>query len=157
VLSCGKDSPTGATHAGPPAQLTIISGDAQQGIVGKELANALVVKVVDAYGRPVQGQAVNFRVTLGGGTVFAGASVTNADGVSQERWTLGTVAGAEQALEARAVDNSTGQPLVFATFHAAAAADVPSALAIHTPPRRSREGRTSLVSATGGEAARQVR
>ena len=69
-----------------------VSGDAQSGTVREELASPLVVKVVDENGRPLQGQAVNFRVTAGGGSVFASASVTNADGIAQERWTLGTVA-----------------------------------------------------------------
>jgi hypothetical protein len=77
-----------------------------------------VVKVTDDKGHVVKGQVVNFVVTAGGGHVFAGTAITNADGVAQERWTLGA-AGA-QALEARAVDASTGQALVFATFTATA-------------------------------------
>jgi hypothetical protein len=119
---------------GPPASLTIVSGDQQQAIVGTELANPLVVKVLDANGNPVQGQTINFRVTAGGGSVFAGASSTNADGIAQERWTLGTVAGADQTVEARAVDNSTGQALVFATFHATGVPDAASALKVAGQP-----------------------
>src|SRR5262245_44947405 len=76
-LSCSKDSPTAATRAGPPAQLNIVGGEGQSGTVGEQLSNPLIVKVVDANGLAVKGQAVNFRVTAGGGTVFAGASVTN--------------------------------------------------------------------------------
>ena len=79
-------------------------------------------------------------MTAGAGTVFAGASVTNADGLAQERWTVGTVAGAAQALEARAVDNASGQAIVFATFHATAVPDVPRVLLTSTVGAAVRSG-----------------
>src|SRR3954469_25221448 len=79
LASCGKDSPTASNKVGPPAQLTIVGGDAQAAAVGKELPNPLVVRVMDAEGYAIAGQAVNFRVTAGGGSVFAGTSITNAD------------------------------------------------------------------------------
>lgn len=147
TLSCGgsKDS-TSSTRVGPPAQLNIVSGDAQSGTVAKELAQPLVVRVVDANGNPVQGQSVNFRVTAGGGTVFAGSSNTNADGVAQERWTLGTVAGAEQTVEARAVDNATGKAIVFATFHATAVADAPAALTVNRQPVATAQSGSPLTT-----------
>lgn len=146
ALSCsGSKDSTSSTRVRPPAQLYIVSGDAQSGTVGKEIAQPLVVKVVDANGRPIEGQLVNFRVTAGGGSVFAGSATTNPDGIAQERWTLGTVAGADQTLEARAVDNSTGQAIVFATFHATAIADVPSALAILTQPSATAQSGQSLA------------
>jgi hypothetical protein len=53
--------------------------------------------------------------------MFAGAGSTNAQGLVQDRWTLGPAAGPQTA-EARAVDNTTGAPIVFATFTATAAA-----------------------------------
>lgn len=106
---------------GLPANLTIVSGDQQQATVGAEFPSPLV-KVVDANGDAIQSQTVNFGVTAGGGSVFAGASTTNANGAAQERWTLGTVARQDQTVEVPAVDNSTGQALVFATFHATAVA-----------------------------------
>ena len=148
LLGCGKDSSTGP-HVGPPANMSIVSGDAQSGVVGEELATPLVVRVVDANGDPVQGQLVNFRVTAGGGSVFAGSSNTNTDGVAQERWTLGTVAGAGQTVEARAVDNATGQALVFATFHANATPDVPAALKIlRQPSAATQSGQPLAVQPT---------
>src|SRR5690349_12537818 len=106
--ACSKDSSTGTKQAGPPSKVVIVSGDGQTGVVGQELPAAIVVRAVDANGTPVQGQAINFHVTAGGGSVFAGSSNTNADGIAQERWTLGTVAGSDQTIEARAVDNNTG-------------------------------------------------
>jgi hypothetical protein len=74
----------------------------------------LVVKVEDAKGKGVRGQIVNFRVTEGGGSVFAGVAITDKDGVAQERWTLGE--SGSQQVEARAVDTETGEALTFAVF-----------------------------------------
>ena len=144
LTACGSESTSKPTYAGPPAELDVVSGDAQHGTVGKELSSPVVVRVVDAQQRPVSGQTVNFHVTAGGGSVFAGSSTTNADGVAQERWTLGTAAGADQTLEARAVDNATGQAIVFATFHATAIADVASRIAIVTAPGTSLKSGTAI-------------
>jgi hypothetical protein len=101
-----------------PAAVLVVSGDLQTGTVGQELPQPLVVKVVDEAGRPVRDQLVNFRVAAGGGSVFAGSAITNRNGIAQERWTLGTVAGDTQQVEARAVDPETGAAVVFATFRA---------------------------------------
>ncbi|HEU0012876.1 MAG TPA: Ig-like domain-containing protein, partial [Longimicrobium sp.] len=119
------EDPSGS-KAGPPANLDVVSGNNQAGPAGAELPDPLVVKVTDERGRPVKGQLVNFRVTAGGGTVFASAGITNADGIAQERWTLGTQAGSTQTVEARAIDSDTGEPLVFATFTATATAAAPA-------------------------------
>jgi alpha-tubulin suppressor-like RCC1 family protein len=113
------DDPSGP-KAGPPASLAVVSGDEQRAPVGQDLPQPLVVKVTDARGRPVEGQLVNFRVASGGGSVYAGSSLTNKDGLAQERWTLGTVAADSQRVEARAVNATTGQALVFGVFRATA-------------------------------------
>jgi hypothetical protein len=99
------------------ASMQIVSGDAQQAVVGTELPASLVVKAVDATGAVLSGQSVNFRVVAGGGSVFAGSSITNADGIAQERWTLGTSTADSQRVEARAVDNVTGAPLPATLCH----------------------------------------
>ena len=62
-LSC--DSPTEPDETHIPASLDIVAGNSQEGVVGTELANPLVVRVEDASGNPVAGQLVNFRVTAG--------------------------------------------------------------------------------------------
>lgn len=100
--------------------MEIVDGDEQEGRAGAELPEPLVVRVTDDDGNPVPNQHVNWRVTAGGGSVFAGAGLTNANGEARERWTLGTIAGSEQEVEVRAVDDATGEPLVFATFRATA-------------------------------------
>ena len=55
--SCSGRKDSTAVRAGPPASLTIIGGDQQFGVVGQELPQPVVVKVVDANGDPVPGQA----------------------------------------------------------------------------------------------------
>ena len=53
AASCGSTKDSTSIHLGPPASLTIIAGDAQSGVVGQELPQPVVVKVVDANGNPV--------------------------------------------------------------------------------------------------------
>ena len=111
-----------------PFLLQLVSGDQQSGVVGQELADPLVARVVDSASRPITGQLVNFRVVSGGGSVFAGAALTDDSGVVRERWTLGTSTADSQRVEARAVDNTTGAPLVFGVFNASALADAAATL-----------------------------
>jgi hypothetical protein len=112
------DSPS-SSAPGAPARMDVVSGDLQpNGVVGQELPAPLVVKVLDDDGDPVPNQLVNFVVTAGEGTVFAGSSQTNAQGEARERWTLGRSAADTQKVEVRAVDPTTGQARVFATFRA---------------------------------------
>jgi hypothetical protein len=122
AVSCSGDA-TGPSRGGVPARLEIAGGDLQQALVGTELAQPLVARVLDSKGKPVSGQLVNFVVAAGGGQVFAGSAITNAAGEARERWTLGTVADT-QRVEVRAVDPTTGQPLVFAAFRAVGMPDV---------------------------------
>src|SRR5687768_9081549 len=74
LASC--ESPTGG-GAGAPARMDVVAGDLQTATAGAELPQALVVRVLDDRGHPVRGQIVNFVVTAGGGTVFAGSAATN--------------------------------------------------------------------------------
>src|SRR2546425_2947570 len=99
-----------------PLSLSVVSGDNQSGPPGTELPDPLVALVEDSRAHAVRGQIVNFVVVSGGGSVFAGAAITGADGIVQERWTLG--ASGPQRVEARAIDNVTGAKLTFAIFDA---------------------------------------
>lgn len=137
--SCG-DTPVVPLKAGPAAALIVQAGQDQTGVVGRELAQVLQVKVTDASGRAVAGQIVNFKVIAGGGSVFAGAAITNDSGSAKERWTLGTVATDSQRVEARAVDPTTGAALVFGTVRAVALPDVAAGLAIATAADGARSG-----------------
>jgi len=108
----------------PTLTLAVVSGDGQTAIPGTELPGPVVAAVLDAKGKPVRDQLVNFRVTAGGGSVFAGSALSDKDGLVREWWTLGPEPG-ENLLEARAVDPATDDKLVFATFHATAAEPPP--------------------------------
>jgi hypothetical protein len=111
ALAC-SESPVTPGHR-VPASLDLISGGEQTATVGIELPQPIVIRVADAEGGPVAGQLVNFRVTSGGGSVFAGSAITNDSGVAKERWTIGTIVADTQRLEARAVDPETGEGIVF--------------------------------------------
>jgi len=91
ATACNGSSTT--PGSGQIASVQIASGNAQRGFAGEELPEALVVRVTDSAGAPVAGQIVNFRVTEGGGSVFAGAAASDAGGMARERWTLGPVTG----------------------------------------------------------------
>ena len=103
IPSCNSGTePPGQIHSA----LQKVSGDEQEGVVGEQLARPLVVRVADADGDPVMGARVNFVVTSGGGTVPAGAALTNAAGLAQKPWTLGTSTSVDHRVEARLVDEA---------------------------------------------------
>jgi hypothetical protein len=119
--------PTASGPAGVPARVQVVSGDLQAGTVGAELGQPLVVRVTDARGRPAAGARVTFLAA--GGTTAAGTTYTDADGVATDRWTLGTVAGDTQRVEARVTEHVSGRMVASATFHAVGRADAPAAVA----------------------------
>ena len=126
--SCG-DSTSPDDTPGPAASFVIVSGDQQEDTVGQELPQPLVARITDASGRVVPGAVVSFVVTSGGGSVFSPAVQANAQGVVQNRWTLGTSTAAAQEVEVRSVNPNTGAPLVFGRFEATARPDRPATLA----------------------------
>lgn len=115
IAACA-DSPVASRPSINTLSLAIVSGDGQTGLANTELPDALVVEVLNDKGHPVRDQLVNFRVVSGGGSVFAGSSLTNRDGEAREWWTLG--ASGAQRVEVRAVDPTTGEKQVFAVFTA---------------------------------------
>lgn len=127
LVQCGD---SGGPSDGPALSANIvevIQGDGQVDTVGQQLPVPIRIVVLDtavasgapgamgsaAPPTPVPGQLVNFVVVSGGGSVFAGAALTDSAGHAQELWTLGGSAGT-QCLEARAVDQETGEPITFA-------------------------------------------
>lgn len=145
ALSCATDGPTGARRSAYPASIQIVSGNGQSTVVATQLPDPVVVRVVDSSGAHVRAQLVNFRVVSGGGSVFAGASITNDSGVVSERWTLGTSTADSQRLEARAVDNNTGEPIVFAVFRAIALPGPATQLALTTQPAATASNGVPLI------------
>lgn len=87
-----------------PAEVTLISGNGQEGEVGTALDVAVVVRVLDDQGRPVREALVNW--TADGGGSFSPAEVeTDADGEAEAVWTVGETAGEQTAtVEVGSVD-----------------------------------------------------
>lgn len=105
-----------------PAKLEIVYGQGQTGTAGAQLGTLVAVRVVDRLGRPVAGQPVSFVVAAGGGAVSPATDVTNRHGVAQTWWTMGTVAGTAQAVEARIAGSAT----LTATFNATVTGAAPA-------------------------------
>ena len=86
--------------AGPPASVTIYSGDAQQGNRGSNLTDPLCVLVTDAAGNVAPGTIVNYAVATGGGTLSqptAPAAGLNGVAISG-LWGLGSLLGEQTVI-----------------------------------------------------------
>lgn len=115
ALGCGEE--TAAPSESGAISLSIVSGEGQSGVVGIELPQPLVVKATNSKGQVVAGVTVNFRVTSGGGSVFAGSTSTDSKGTAADYWTLGTSNATAQRVEVRAVEPN-GQKDVYGVFTA---------------------------------------
>jgi hypothetical protein len=90
VASACKDK--GPREIGPPAQLTVVSGNNQSAAANTTVPAPIVVQVQDADGDPVgDGQTVTFSVVGGGGITIGTATLTtDANGnVTAPTWQLG--------------------------------------------------------------------
>lgn len=117
-------------QVGGVISFTIVSGQDQVAHPGEELPEPLVVQATEigADGKEVivPGVVVNFVVTSGGGSVWAGAAATDKDGIAADYLTLGPEYYVTNRVEVRSVD-SDGQKHVWDTFNAMAKEDA-------TPP-----------------------
>ena len=93
--SAGLTSVTFTQTAEPanPTALLLVSGDAQTGAVGAQLAESLVVRLVDDNGNGVGGKAISWVIGTGGGSPSPATVTTNPNGFAWTRWTLGPNAG----------------------------------------------------------------
>lgn len=148
---------TATAGAGVAARLQAVRGDGQTATAGSELPDSVVVRTLDAAGRPVGGITVGWSVT-GGGSVSAAATVSGPDGMTGVRRTLGPAAGAQATVAT--VDGVEGSPV---TFAATAAVGEAGRLSIEVEPASSaqsglpfsRQPQVQLVDANGNEVARQ--
>jgi hypothetical protein len=100
-----------AAAVGPPASLTMVSGDEQVGEAFAPLADPLVVEVTDRFGNPVDDVTVHWAVMAGRGELSAEAVESNSDGRAQVTWTLGFFLGT-QRVDAT-VEGVDGSPVTF--------------------------------------------
>lgn len=145
LAGCDRD-PT--VQPGPeyPPRGVIVSGDLQQDTVGDLLPQALVVRATDQEGRALSGLTVTFTVTAGGGSVSPASAQTGTTGEASTRWTLGTVAGDTQRVEARMVDPGSGQPVLLAVFRAVGRPDAPATITAIPPAARTGSAGQALDS-----------
>lgn len=100
----------------PPADVRVVAGDGQTGRVASPLPQAVVARVLDRDGNPVEGAAVAVLVTSGGGSVAPAELATDGGGEVRAAWTLGTEAGAQtlelrvEQVEAPTVVSATATP-----------------------------------------------
>jgi hypothetical protein len=78
---------------GPPARMTIVSGNNQSALPNTALPNPLVLKVVDSNGFGVPGVTVNFSDNGAGGFFSARSMVTGSNGEVSAQYTTGPTAG----------------------------------------------------------------
>ncbi len=76
-----------------PARIIVLSGNNQTGQVGAPLTDSVVVRVLDQYGNPVSGAAVDWVPGTGGGTAAPATSLTGNGGRTATKWTLGSSGG----------------------------------------------------------------
>jgi hypothetical protein len=101
VGNSGQSAPVRVTRRDLAGQrIRIGSGNNQTGPVSTELAEALVVELVDSQGAGVAGRSITFRVTRGSGTLTGAAAsgqtvtaTSDAAGRAEARFTLGANAG----------------------------------------------------------------
>lgn len=119
--AAGSVTFTATAQAGAPAQVVIVSGNAQEAQVGETLPQPLVAAVQDQFGNEIPDAALQFAPAEGSGSVNPTSAQTDADGRAQTVWTLGSSAGT-QTVAARHAD------LEPAEFTAEATAGPPAVL-----------------------------
>jgi hypothetical protein len=120
---CGDDPTPPETRVA--GQLGVFSGDAQTATVGQRLAQPLTVQVLDDRGAPMPGQTIAFIVTMGGGSLDATSGVTDAEGKTATRWTLGMTADTQLVI---ARLTRTERPPLVAAFRAKGRAAAPASV-----------------------------
>ncbi|MBX6331531.1 MAG: Ig-like domain-containing protein [Gemmatimonadaceae bacterium] len=106
---------TAIALAGAPVAITVVSGDAQRGVVGAPLTRPVVIRVTDRGGNGVFGATV--RWAPASGEVPDSVVTTDSAGRALVHWTLGRTAGAQHmrvhvaGLSRSVVLSATARPL----------------------------------------------
>jgi hypothetical protein len=113
-----------------PDTLVTVSGDHQTGQVTTELAESLVVRLVDQFGNAVSGADVQWSASSG--SISSTTVTTGPDGRAAVSWTLGVVPGGQQA--SATYPGVNGSPAIFS---ASATIGPPPRLVVLTEPSNS--------------------
>lgn len=92
-VACGSDGGGGGGTGPTPGQLTVASGNDQQGTPGAAAGAPLVVNLKTETGTPLAGDTIVWKVVFGGGQLPVDTVVTDADGNASVGFTLGPKAG----------------------------------------------------------------
>ncbi|MEQ7798165.1 Ig-like domain-containing protein [Pedobacter sp. ASV1-7] len=98
-----------------PDKMEIFAGNNQISEFGKALGKALEVKVIDDAGKALSGVEVKWSVKSGGGTLANSTSVSDANGIAKNNWTLGASGTQEVSASVTRTDGAAvkGSPLIF--------------------------------------------
>jgi len=96
AMSCVSNEKVPTIPTVTAANIAIVSGSGQSGVITLSLAQPLIVRVTDAAGQAVSGYQVLWTVSTSGGSVPA-TTRTGTDGTSSAQWVLGTQLGAVTA------------------------------------------------------------
>jgi hypothetical protein len=88
-------------NAGAPAAIAIAGGNNQSGLLSVLLGTPLSVLVHDAYGNVTPAISVAWAIASGGGALANSSTLTDANGIATNGWTLGSLLG-QQAVTATA-------------------------------------------------------
>ncbi|MGA1869848.1 MAG: invasin domain 3-containing protein [bacterium] len=95
-----------------PAKILMISGNDQTGVIGNPLVEPLVIEIIDAKEKPVEGVPVTFSVEEGGGNIFEEQPVTtDKKGLASVMLTLGDEPG--QNTVTASLEGVDGSPVTF--------------------------------------------
>jgi subtilisin family serine protease len=89
-----------AVRAGPPARISVQSGNGQTGAAGTALSTPYTVQAVDAFANPVPGATVSWTIPSGGGSVNPAQGVTDSTGRTGTARTLGVHPGPQSTAAA---------------------------------------------------------
>jgi Big-like domain-containing protein len=129
---------TSQAVAGSADRLVLVSGNDQSAEPGAELAEPLVVRLVDSEGNGVPNRPVTWVVGTGGGHVESSNTNTDGDGEARTRWTLGS-AGTNTL---NAVASGVGIGVVTFTAQATSGGGEPARLEFRVQPSDAEEKRT---------------
>lgn len=116
LAACGDSSGPPALQ---PASFAVVEGAAQVDTVGRELKDAIALRVVATDGATAVPNVPITWTPLDDGGVFAAVVLSGSDGIARNRYTLGTRAGT-QRVRLTAIDGETGAVLVDDTVTATA-------------------------------------
>lgn len=112
VLLAGCERKPTQPRTGDPDAFAYQSGNEQQGLAGEALAQPLVVRVVDAAGRPASGATVSFATRdTTHGVVTPAQATSDAQGLVQVSWRLGRQPGVDSVTAT--AGTLKGAPVVF--------------------------------------------